>query len=62
MHFPETRVIEEVVLIKENTQLKRILSRQKGTTSIVSNLNELIIVLPVMGIANLKKKKKRDEP
>lgn len=57
MEFSETRAIEEAVLINESAELKRILAGQKGT-SIVSNLNELIKVLPVMGITTLQKKKK----
>lgn len=56
LDFSETRAIEEAVLIKESSQLKTMLSGQKGTTNIVSNLNELIIV---MGMTNLHQKKKK---
>lgn len=62
MDFSESRATEEAVLIKENTKSNPVLSVQKGTTNNVSNLSELIIVLPVVEMTLICKKKKRDEP
>lgn len=62
MDFSESGATEEAVLIKENTKSNPVLSVQKGTTNNVSNLSELIIVLPAVEMTLICKKKKRDEP
>lgn len=62
MDFSESRATEEAVLIKENTKSNPVLSVQKGTTNNVSNLSELIIVLPAVEMTLICKKKRGMSP